>query len=126
MRVNGVDASYLYVQDLGRATEFYTKLLGAEPTTVVGDIVREWTLPYGESFGVYKPGPEEGGFRHGGGVLFNVEDVEAARDAARSWGVVFHGEIEETAVCHMAFGQDSEGNGFILHRRKDDDRPTES
>jgi hypothetical protein len=28
------------------------------------------------------------------------------------------GKIEDTPVCWMAFAQDSEGNNFILHKRK--------
>ena len=36
-------------------------------------------------------------------------------------GVVFSAgeEIEETPICYMAFGTDSEGNGFILRQRKE-------
>ena len=46
--------------------------------------------------------------------------MKAAVAELRDRGVVFNddGEIEETLVCYMAFGNDSEGNGFILHQRK--------
>jgi predicted enzyme related to lactoylglutathione lyase len=118
-RVNGIDASYYFVQEMKRAVDFYTALLGTEPTMKVADVVTEWTFPDGETFGLYQPGENEGGFRPRGGLLFNVDDVAVARDAAKARGVTFHGEIEDTPTCHMAFGVDSEGNGFILHHRKE-------
>jgi hypothetical protein len=38
---------------------------------------------------------------------------------AKARGVKFHDEeITDTPVCHMAFGEDPEGNQFILHHRK--------
>jgi predicted enzyme related to lactoylglutathione lyase len=118
MKVNGIDASYYYVKDMDRAVDFYTRLLGAEPTHKFAGMACEWTFSGGETFGLYKPGEQEGGFHPGGGIMFGVDDVAQARDAARSRGVAFHGDVEDTPICHMAFGVDSEGNGFILHHRK--------
>lgn len=117
-KVSGIDASYYYVKDLVRATKFYTELLGAEPTLAFEGMVSEWTFPNGESFGLYKPNETE--FRPGGGIMFVVDDVPAAVAAHMARGVKFSGEghIEETPVCHMAFGEDTEGNGFMLHKRK--------
>jgi hypothetical protein len=45
--------------------------------------------------------------------------VRAAVEELEAQGVGFTGDghVEETPVCLMAFGQDSEGNGFILHQR---------
>jgi predicted enzyme related to lactoylglutathione lyase len=116
-KVSGIDASYYYVKDLARATKFYTELLGADPTLTVPGMVSEWTFPNGESFGLYKGDSE---FRPSGGIMFVVEDVPAAVKSHMGRGVKFHGEghIEETPVCHMAFGEDTEGNGFMLHKRK--------
>jgi predicted enzyme related to lactoylglutathione lyase len=50
--------------------------------------------------------------------MFAVPDVAEAVAELKARGVPFHGEIEDTPVCHMAFGTDPEGNGFILHKRK--------
>ena len=50
--------------------------------------------------------------------LFAVPDVAEAVAELKARGVPFHGAIEDTPVCHMAFGTDPEGNGFILHMRK--------
>jgi len=47
-----------------------------------------------------------------------IADVAAGVESCKARGVKFHGGIEDTPICHMAFGEDTEGNGFILHRRK--------
>jgi len=116
-KVNGVDASYYYVRDLGRATKFYTELLGAEPSMTVPGMVSEWTFPGGESFGLYQPREEES-FRTSGGIIFAVDDVQAAVTAHKARGVDMEEQVDETPVCFMGFGTDTEGNGFILHKRK--------
>ena len=115
MKVSGVDATFYRCTDLDRATKFYTELFGVAPTTAFPQVVSEWTFAGGESFGIYK-GDE---FKASDGVMFHVPDVNAAAAELRKSGVTVHEHVEETPVCHMAFGTDSEGNGFILHRRKD-------
>jgi predicted enzyme related to lactoylglutathione lyase len=124
-RVKGVDAIYYRVHDLARATTFYNELLGMEPTYPMPGFGMEWTLPNGESFGIMKlperMEPEFGRYWKGSsGVMFAVENIEEAVAAARARGVKFHddGSISETPVCFMAFGEDSEGNTFALHKRK--------
>ena len=116
MRVNGIDASYYWAQDLDRATSFYTALFGVPPTTSCFGLFAEWEFPGGEAFGLYK-GEE---FKPSDGIMFAVDDVPAAVAELRARGVKFGGDgyVEETPACHMAFGTDSEGNGFILHKRK--------
>ena len=54
------------------------------------------------------------------GRLGEPDDVASAVAELRARGVRFadDGAVEDTPVCHMAFGRDSEGNGFILHKRK--------
>jgi predicted enzyme related to lactoylglutathione lyase len=115
MRINGIDALYYSAKDFQRARAFYTRMIGAEPDRQF-DGACEWTLPNGEAFGVVQ-GEH---YRPGSGVLFNVSDVTAMVSELRRDGVVFDddGELEETPICFMAFGTDSEGNTFILHQRK--------
>ncbi len=117
-KVTGIDASYYLVKDLERATTFYTQLLGMEPTMQYAGMASEWTFPGGETFGLYNP--HEGGFHASGGVMFAVADVKDAVATNKARGVKFEGEghLEETPGCTMAFGEDTEGNGFILHKRK--------
>jgi predicted enzyme related to lactoylglutathione lyase len=116
MNVSGIDASYYYAKDLDRAVAFYTALLGAPPVASYPDTFAEWVFPGGEAFGLYKGQHYE----HCDGLMFAVDDVAAAVAELRARGVAFAGDgaIEDTPVCHMAFGTDSEGNGFILHKRK--------
>ena len=123
--MKGVDAVYYQAQDLDRATKFYTELLGMEPTMPMPGFGAEWTLPNGESFGVMKlPDAMKSEFgrywRGGSGVMFAVDDLERAVAAAKARGVKFHneGKPAETPVCFMVFGEDSEGNTFALHHRK--------
>lgn len=116
-KVTGLDASYYYAKDLDRATKFYTNLLGMEPSMTFPGMVSEWTFPNGETFGLYHP-PEESGFKTSGGIMFAVDDVHAAVAAHKARGVEIVDHVEETPVCFMGFGTDSEGNTFILHKRK--------
>lgn len=116
MAVTGIDASYYYAKNFDRAVSFYTTLIGSAPPMLVPGMFAEWEFAGGEAFGLYK-GEEH---RECNGVMFAVPDVAAAVEVLRARGVHFDGDgtIEETPVCHMAFGRDSEGNGFILHKRK--------
>jgi predicted enzyme related to lactoylglutathione lyase len=118
MKVNGIDATYYTVANVSGLTQFYTELLGAPPETQWPDRLAEWTFADGNSFGIY--GAEGKVETRSGSVMFGVDDVAQAVDAAKSRGVKFHddGEITDTPVCHMAFGEDPEGNQFILHHRK--------
>ena len=117
MTVTGIDASYYTTKDLARATSFYTDMIGSPPTLQVPNYVSEWTFAGGESFGIYMSS-DAGEITPSGGVMFAVGDVAKARDEMIAKGVTFHGDIEDTPVCHMAFGVDPDGNGFILHKRK--------
>ena len=116
-KVKAVDATYYTVKDLAKQQKFYTELIGAEPSTAT-DFFAEWTFPGGSTFGLYSG---EGLPSSGAGVMFSVEDVAATVEAAKARGVHFEqeGHVEDTPVCHMAFGRDAEGLGFILHHRKD-------
>jgi predicted enzyme related to lactoylglutathione lyase len=118
MAVRGIDATYYTVEDLDAQTRFYTDLLGAAPETQWPERLAEWTFADGNSFGLYHSEETEAG--SGGTVMFAVDDVATAVAEARARGVKLHGdgEITDTPVCHMAFGEDPEGNQFILHHRK--------
>jgi predicted enzyme related to lactoylglutathione lyase len=118
MKVTGVDAVYYTVKDVGALTKFYTDLFGSEPAMTWPDKLAEWTFADGNSFGLY--GTEgHAGLGHSGSAMFAVDDVAQAMADAKGRGVKFHDdEITDTPACHMAFGEDPEGNQFILHHRK--------
>ena len=119
MKVTGIDAAYYTVKDIDAITKFYTDLIGKAPDTSLEGRLSEWTLDDNNAFGLYKS-QEEGGAGTSGMVMFAVDDVGEAVKKAQSRGVHFHegGEVTDTPVCHMAFGEDPEGNQFILHHRK--------
>ena len=126
LRVQGVDAVFYPVKDLERASRFYTELLGMEPSQSWPNFGAEYTLPNGETFGFLKfPDierfePYRRAWPGGSGVMFAVDDLEAVVAACKARGVKFYneGKIEDTPACSMVFVEDSEGNSFILHRRK--------
>jgi len=49
-------------------------------------------------------------------VALRVKDVPEAKRDLEARGVTFTGE-HDTGVCKMAFFNDTEGNGLMLHRR---------
>jgi len=117
-KVKGVDAAYYMVKDLDRATKFYTDMFGFEPTLSVPGTVAEWTFPGDESFGLYKS--SEGEWFSGHGMLFAVDDITSAVADYKKRGIKFDddGKVDESPVCWMAFAEDTEGNRFIVHQRK--------
>lgn len=119
MNVSGIDATYYTVADIGATTKFYSELIGKAPETQWEGRLSEWELGDGTSFGLYKS-EQPGGGGTSGMVMFAVADVAQAVAAAKARGVKFHdgGDVTETPECHMAFGEDIEGNQFILHHRK--------
>jgi len=49
--------------------------------------------------------------------MFAVDDAQAAVAEIRKRGANV-GDVFESPVCYMAIGEDPEGNGFIIHQRK--------
>ncbi len=118
MTVHGIDATYYTVRDIEAQTTFYTDLFGAPPENSWPGRLSEWTFGDGNSFGLYAA--EGAGEVHSGSVMFAVDDVARTVAEAKARGVKFadDGGVTETPVCEMAFGEDPEGNQFILHHRK--------
>jgi predicted enzyme related to lactoylglutathione lyase len=114
--ITGIDATYYLTKDHGRATAFYRDTLGLPVSADMPDVFTEFEFPGGEAFGLYHSAE----FEVSNGVMFAVPDIDAAVAALKAKGVKFggDGEITDTPVCKMAFGEDTEGNGFILHQRK--------
>lgn len=53
---------------------------------------------------------------HTAPLALRVNDVPEARRSLEARGVAFTGE-HDSGVCKMAFFNDTEGNGLMLHRR---------
>ena len=118
MQVEHVDFVSFLTQDIARAKEFYSEVLGLELETEsdsdmefrVGQVTLDVFDP--SSIGQpFAPSPA--------GLALRVADVDAARGELEAKGVVFDGETIETSVCRQAWFKDPDGNALMLHRRFD-------
>ena len=115
--ITGLDLSGYMVKDGARAIAFYRDVLGLEPTTVYPDNMgAEYEFADGTTFGLWSAG-EMVPFQPSNGVLFAVDDLDAAVTAVKSHDVPVLME-HETPVCFMAMIGDTEGNSVVLHKRK--------
>jgi predicted enzyme related to lactoylglutathione lyase len=113
--VTGIDTHIYNVKDFDRALAFYRALIEREPTTTMDGSWAEFELPDGSAFAI---GKHEGHpWQPGYTVLFAVPDVPAAVELVRSLGGKA-ADPGESPVCFMSFGEDTEGNMIVLHRRK--------
>jgi predicted enzyme related to lactoylglutathione lyase len=116
VKVRGIDVTAYLVKDVPRAIAFYRDTMGLEITMGYGDNGAEFTFPDGTTFGLWKM--QDGSWTAGNGVMFAVDDVPTALEYYKSRGVKFEDYTHDGESCMMAFGEDSEGNTFILHQRK--------
>jgi predicted enzyme related to lactoylglutathione lyase len=116
--ITGIDRSDYMVTDLARAIAFYRDVLGLEPASgSVAEQGVEYELHDGSTFGLWVGGDEQP-FAPGNGVMFAVDDLDAALAELQARGLPIIVQ-RETRVCRYALIYDSEGNVVNLHRRKD-------
>ncbi len=113
--ISGIDLAACLTTDPQRSIAFYRDVLGLQPTEL-DDQGRgaEFTLADGSTFGVWKP---DDGTASGSAIMFAVADAQMAVAQIRARGAQIS-DVMETPVCHMAFGADPDGNGYIIHQRK--------
>ena len=118
MLVERVDFVSVLTQDIRRAKEFYSGVLGLEVESE-GDSDLE--LRCGQvTLDVFDPSSIGQPFaRSPAGLALRVPDVDAARAELEGKGVVFDGDTIQTGVCHQAWFKDPDGNALMLHRRFD-------
>jgi predicted enzyme related to lactoylglutathione lyase len=108
------------VKDVGRARAFYEGALGFQVAFLSESadwLGAEYALPTGQTFGIGKS--EQVPFRASGGMMLSVHDVQdATRRVLEAGGKVQMGPMD-TPVCIMSWCEDTEGNTFSLHHRKD-------
>ena len=75
----------------------------------------EFVLTDGSAFAIGKH--DNHPWQAGDNIVFAVPDVSSAVESVRLLGGTA-ADPSESPVCYMAFGQDTEGNQLILHRRK--------
>ena len=117
-QVTGLDLSGHMVKDAKRAIAFYRDVLGLEPTRVYPeDRGAEYEMPDGAAFGLWGGGGRVMPFQPSNGILFAVDDLDAAVESMKARGIPVIME-RESPVCRMAMINDTEGNMITLHKRK--------
>ncbi len=115
--ITGMDFSGYMVKDAPRAIAFYRDVLGIEPVMLYpDDRGAEYELPDGTTFGLWGGGGRVMPFQPSNGILFAVDDLDAAVAAVKERGIPVVMETE-TPVCRMAMINDTEGNIVTLHTR---------
>jgi predicted enzyme related to lactoylglutathione lyase len=116
--ITGMDLSGYMVKDASRAIAFYRDVLGLEPVKLYPDNRgAEYELADGTTFGLFGGGGNVMPFQPGNGILFAVDDLDAAVSALKARGIAIQMEAE-TPFCNMAMITDTEGNSIFLHKRK--------
>ena len=115
VKATGIDIHAYLVKDAKRAIAFYRTNLGLTPSWE-GEQGAEFDLTDGSTFGVWKM--SDGSWHPSAGVFFAVPNLKEAVVQLRAQGVKISDEPFESEVCHMVRVEDSEGNSFMLHQRK--------
>jgi predicted enzyme related to lactoylglutathione lyase len=101
------------IQDSTRARRFYEETMGLKAGLKSPDGVwTEYDLPEGGCLALFKTDT----LKPGGGIAFEVEDLDALVTTLKSAGVKILQENVEGPVCRMTNIQDSEGNMIVLHK----------
>ena len=118
MNVEHVDFVSVLTQDIARAKQFYSEVLGLE---IESEGESDMEFRCGQvTLDVFDPSSIGQPFaRSPAGLALRVEDVDAARAELEAKGVPFDGETIETGVCKQAWFKDPDGNSLMLHRRFD-------
>jgi len=117
LRIKGIDLSGYMVKDAQRAIAFYRDVLGLEPARVYPENRgAEYDLPDGTTFGLWGGGGKVMPFQPSNGILFAVDDLDAAVQTVKARGI--EPQVHETPNCRMAMFSDTEGNSVFLHQRK--------
>jgi catechol 2,3-dioxygenase-like lactoylglutathione lyase family enzyme len=116
MQVERVDFVSFLTQDIPRAKQFYSEVIGFEIET---DGEHDMEFRAGQvTLDIFNPSSIGQPFAPSpAGLALRVPDVAAARTELEAKGVAFDGETVDTGVCHMAFFHDPDGNALMLHRR---------
>jgi predicted enzyme related to lactoylglutathione lyase len=119
MKITGMDMSGYMVKDAPRAIAFYRDVLGLEPVrTYPENRGAEYDLPDGSTFGLWGGGGKSPiPFQPSNGILFAVDDFDAAVSDLKARGVPLAMELD-FPNCRMAMLSDPEGNTVTLHCRK--------
>src|SRR5580700_10436063 len=100
-RITGIDRSDYMAKDSNRAIAFYRDELGLELQSLAPDNDGgEFELPDGSTFGLWVGSDATTPFQPSNGVLFAVDDLEAAISTLEARGIKVVKRLE-TPVCSM-------------------------
>lgn len=110
------------VNDIAESRKFYGEILGL-PEGMVFDHEGEahWVefiIPGGQTLAITKASEQWQPSANGGGVCFELEDLDAAVAILEKAGAKFAMTIQEFPVCRMALVFDPSGNTIALHQKK--------
>lgn len=117
MNILGIDFTFFAVSDMQKSITFYRDVLGLPLAGLAHEgkwaefEINPGTLALGQGFGSTQPG--------GGTVALAVEDAKAAVEELEQAGIKLHSALGESPVCYWAIIEDPDGNGIIIHQRKD-------
>ena len=115
--IAGIDLTGCFTSDAARSIAFYHDVLGMVPTSVDEQgRGAEFTLADGSTFGVWDGSLF--GKTSGACPMLAVEEITSAVATFRERGLKLS-DVLESNVCFMSFGEDPDGNTFIIHQRKD-------
>jgi catechol 2,3-dioxygenase-like lactoylglutathione lyase family enzyme len=118
MKITKTDFVFLPITNFEKADEFYSGILGLECSARykngIGGEFETGSLTI-QLVDMAKIGRDFAPNK--GAIALHVDDVAAARAELEEHGVTFEGETIDSGVCYMAYFQDPDGNGLILHHR---------
>lgn len=115
--VTGIDMSGYMCKDGARALAFYSELLAMKPARIYPENRGgEFDLPDGTTFGLWGAGNAAFPFQPSNGVLFAVDDLDAAANVLDERGIAY--KDLDLPHCRMLGFPDTEGNAVFLHARK--------
>lgn len=109
------------VKDIAESRKFYGGILGLKEGMVeehegeIGWV--EYEIP-GGTLAITRATEQWQPSEHGGGICFEVEDLEAAVAIMEKAGVKIALPIQDYPVCRMALVSDPSGNTIAIHQKK--------
>ncbi|MFD0892614.1 VOC family protein [Luteolibacter ambystomatis] len=108
--------------DMSAARKFYGEILGLpegmvfEHEGVVGWV--EYSITGGHTLAITQANDQWQPSPNGGGLCFEVEDLDAAVANLDQQGVTIVLPVQEFPVCRLALIADPSGNTIALHQKK--------
>ena len=108
--------------DIARSRKFYGETLGLTEGMVFEHEGQagwvEFSIPGGHTLAIATANEQWQPNANGGGICFELEDLDAAVAKLSAAGVTIVLPIQDFPVCRMALIADPDGNTIALHQKK--------